>query len=32
MLGNVCYIDTGCVFGGKLTVVSINDPVMELAA
>lgn len=32
MLGNVRYIDTGCVFGGRLTVVALNDEVMEMAA
>ncbi|HUH31582.1 MAG TPA: metallophosphoesterase [Rhodanobacter sp.] len=30
-LGNVRYIDTGCVFGGRLTVVAINDEIMEMA-
>ncbi|HEU0197097.1 MAG TPA: metallophosphoesterase [Nevskiaceae bacterium] len=25
MLGNVAYVDTGCVFGGKLTLLSFND-------
>lgn len=31
-LGNVRYIDTGCVFGGQLTVAAINDEAMEMAA
>lgn len=30
-LGNVRYIDTGCVFGGRLTVVAVNDETMEMA-
>lgn len=31
-LGNVCYIDTGCVFGGRLTVAALSDETMEMAA
>lgn len=32
VLGNVYYIDTGCVFGGKLTICEICGGAVEIAA